>query len=822
MNAIRLACLILFVTLLLGTSVFAVSFDCNGGSAFNVGARGVSGIYCNRGVNMPRGYYTSWCWLTGIYDWTDVSKYIVGWPAANPNTNPTVLDTLKQLRDHGCSTRGVWKVNHVGDGHFNQTNGVTCGYTYCTGLGAVPRPCTMDAGTDVVTCTIWSSCNMNAAVDKVMVVSACTLDATTDLVTCANHSLLANDVIQFSGTGGGVAANTDYYVLSTSLAADKFKFSTAQNGPAFNISATANNNLSTRHGLAANDKIRFSGTVGGVAVGTDYYVVAPVAATTFKISTAQGGPVRDITASGINSLTTRHGLAVGNAVYFAKALGGVAIGVPYYVKTIPNANSFTFSTASGGPTFNIPSNANNEVTTPLHTHRGFHYTPLDITSKTDNTTSFSANTDLLAKRAGNLVWYANSMVPTYRSNAADGTYPYAWNGSAWVATTLPVTGTTYHDSSSAIANSIAWGKTNGVIDYRKLFLTTAEAPNPLPTLYTPKLAYCEMGNEAELSCIYGAVYNMAVTPADYKTRYDTMRNYMIHACDPDPNVVQTGPSLCNPVGSLSLSYLTALHGGTPSVLNFVGYHPYDVLGAYWTNIPLMEDTLNDIKSDLDDAKNVSAGYSTQMVVGEFDPTGWTYTANGEHDSMAHALGVAESIFTFAEEARASLPQKLISANYWNSVVSQAQGRIYEKMMTNGADYYSGCLGDYLIGSHIGTTEEGAYKTRVYVTKWASGSNKDIYVWGLNFNNYEEFGEVAFIDLDFTNMPAASSYTVTSYFLGNHNAGYTQLTDHNLSDLYWYGPEVVTGYVYNPTAHTMSSAIAIWPAEIWLHVYHPNP
>ncbi len=75
------------------------------------------------------------------------------------------------------------------------------------------------------------------------------------------------------------------------------------NGAACTMNDTANTVTLAAHGLEIGDAHTFGTTVGGVTVGTLYYVVAVSDANTFQFSTARGGAAFEITADGANTLT---------------------------------------------------------------------------------------------------------------------------------------------------------------------------------------------------------------------------------------------------------------------------------------------------------------------------------------------------------------------------------------------------------------------------------------------------------------------------------------------------------------------------------------
>lgn len=78
---------------------------------------------------------------------------------------------------------------------------------------------------------------------------ACTMTAVGDTVTCTAHELVVGDVISFTGTGGGVVVGTHYFVITTADA-DTFQFSTARGGGAFNITPDGTNAWAPEYDLA--------------------------------------------------------------------------------------------------------------------------------------------------------------------------------------------------------------------------------------------------------------------------------------------------------------------------------------------------------------------------------------------------------------------------------------------------------------------------------------------------------------------------------------------------------------------------------------------
>lgn len=715
--------------MLLCSAAWAVTFDCNAGGTFDIGARGIGGRADNyHANNIKLGYYTAWSWVSGMDDWTHI-------PISGDNY-PSVLDMERQLRDHGCSTRAIWKANSTGDYHR-----VTppCGYAYC----ASAHP-------------VWLACN---------------LDSVRDTVVCTRNALHEDTAIQFSAAVGNVAAGVPYYVKTVQ---------------ACTMDDASNTVTCTSHGFLLNDPINFSTTIGGVVPMTSYYVKTIPNTNTFTLSTSAGGPTFNITTDGVHTANTAF-----------------------------CSNRFKISTtAPGGPVFNMSADGSTNVSiwrTACNTYAGKHFLPLDITSQSDTTTDFVTNTDLLARRAANLAYYVNKMLFNYRSNANNGGIVYQWGAGAWVAGALSSTdGTSYHDSSAQIAASIAWF--GG--DYRKILLTTTEAPGGPTVTYVPKAHYWEVGNEPELDSVANGAYNMYLSPAQYRDRYAAIRTALR---DADVSVA-VGPCLTSIADfSTAKQYVdTLVSAGQP--MDFVGHHPYLSIGRYFQplDVPQLEGWLNSVKNAMNGVRDAAIRYSNTVMNTEYDPSGWCYNENLNppnyvHRSLAHALGVAESVFTFAEQARSNLASKVISANYWCDVwpaTTEIQTQLFQMLAPpyTSPTYNSGYLGDWLIGSYVDTNN----KVRVYCTKWASGTNKDIYVWGLNFNNTTD----VVVPLYFTNLPTpASSYTVTQYGLWNSVTGNTRLND---LDMTWVGP------YYPYVDPRVGWGQSFEQAAITLTIIHPNP
>jgi hypothetical protein len=133
--------------------------------------------------------------------------------------------------------------------------------------------------------------------------TSCTVTiASPGVVTKTAHGYLAGQPIKFTTTNAalptGITAGTTYYVISTGLAEDTFRFSTSVGGAAVNTSVTQ----SGTHYCEATGALPT-----GMTAGTIYYVIsAGLTDNEFQFSTSVGGAAVNTsgTQSGIISLAT--------------------------------------------------------------------------------------------------------------------------------------------------------------------------------------------------------------------------------------------------------------------------------------------------------------------------------------------------------------------------------------------------------------------------------------------------------------------------------------------------------------------------------------
>lgn len=196
-------------------------------------------------------------------------------------------------------------------------------------------------------------------------------------------TLVPLNPILFSGvTIGGVAAGTKYYINKV-INSTQFTITDTIIETTATATAAVSNLITvlSTTGFLPNNPIKFTGnTFGGLVNNTIYYVQVVNDATTFTVSNSPGGSALTLsTASGemttqttdeaftlvtagsgtmtLSTTNAKESLSYGqgsmNATFKTKLFGNVVKGDTYYIKTIPDATSFTVSTSPGGLAFSL-------------------------------------------------------------------------------------------------------------------------------------------------------------------------------------------------------------------------------------------------------------------------------------------------------------------------------------------------------------------------------------------------------------------------------------------------------------------------------------
>lgn len=284
--------------------------------------------------------------------------------------------------------------------------------------------------------------------------------------------------------------------------------------------------------------------------------------------------------------------------------------------------------------------------------------------------------------------YINHILPTYRQ------------------------GDTLSAQDQAVLDSISWFG-------RPKLLPPAEPA-------VPNVHYWEIGNEPELGLPWstpGATI-VAFSPQDYAARYKQVTSVML-AVDPS---IEVGPCITTANGANA--HLDAVLNDPAARVDFVSYHPYGPLYPYANNYGDTADTAeralryvkqqqmeyyNGIVSHITASGRSAA--SVKFMASEWNPSDWHWEMTQQAARMSHALGVAETVFTYAELG-------LLSASYW-STPTYADGtetpayKLFEVLPRYGA------------GRLVSSSSDGN-NLRVY-TVWNAQSG-EMSIWVLNFSD----------------------------------------------------------------------------------------
>ncbi|HPD29267.1 MAG TPA: thrombospondin type 3 repeat-containing protein [Phycisphaerae bacterium] len=306
----------------------------------------------------------------------------------------------------------------------------------------------------------------------------------------------------------------------------------------------------------------------------------------------------------------------------------------------------------------------------------------------------------------------------------------------------------------------------------------------------PPVKYWEIGNEPELGGYGDFLTNHYLGPADYRDRYKTISAAML-AVDPS---LKFGPCLINPSDpNGSGQWLSALAADPGVRLDFVAYHPYyGAIKSNWGWFEGLATALRDYKKYLNDhtagmrsilAQNGRT--SCDFIASEWNPVNWDAPGTLQA-SVANAIGVVETCFTFAEDG-------VLAGTFWE----QPQSKLGPKLAFQGLVSH---MGNVLIttGAQMGFDPANS-NFRFYVTK-NEGDDSTIMIWGLNFDDTQP------ITVNMGLIPCQ----VTSAKLrhlgkpGDDDAGGdTSLTDY--SGLGWEEEDVTSGFTPQDFAFTMEDA-----------------
>ncbi|MHC4800328.1 MAG: GH39 family glycosyl hydrolase, partial [Planctomycetota bacterium] len=240
----------------------------------------------------------------------------------------------------------------------------------------------------------------------------------------------------------------------------------------------------------------------------------------------------------------------------------------------------------------------------------------------------------------------------------------------------------------------------------------------------PPVRYWEIGNEPGISSYENYFNNHRLRPTEYHDRYKQISTAM-KAVDPS---LKFGPCLQNPIDATrGIDWLIPLAADRDAQIDFVSYHPYyHTLQASWGHDDAMTNALRNCKAALTGKSARVRGVmdsngrsNYDLVCSEWDPMCWNAPWHMQ-GSMANAIAVVETCFTFAEDG-------VKGGNFFE------QPQNYYGVN----DAFIGLVGD-MGNVLVGTSQQMGYdynnsNFRIYVSKNA-GDDSKLMIWGLNFDN----------------------------------------------------------------------------------------
>ncbi len=302
----------------------------------------------------------------------------------------------------------------------------------------------------------------------------------------------------------------------------------------------------------------------------------------------------------------------------------------------------------------------------------------------------------------------------------------------------------------------------------------------------PRVDYWEIGNEPELGGYGDFLTSHYLSPTAYRDRYKTVSQAML-AVDP---ALKIGPCLISPWDpNGSGQWLNALAADPAVRLDFVGYHPYysDIKNT-WGNPAGMASGLRNCGRYLNDRaagmRSLLAQHGrtgVDLIASEWNPVNWDAPGTIQA-SMACALGIAESCFTFAEDG-------VLAGNFWakpNAYLGQREA--FAGLVAH--------MGDTLVmtGEQMGYDPASA-DFRVYVTR-DSGDDSRVMVWGLNFDD----AQPVTINLSLTFCEVTSAILKRFGKPGNDASGGDTSLTHS-TGMAWEQQDVTAGF--NPASFPLT-------------------
>jgi hypothetical protein len=209
--------------------------------------------------------------------------------------------------------------------------------------------------------TYYTTTAASTSVDTV--VATATVGGTTNTMSVPTDSLLLNMPVTFTGTGFNVTAGFEYYIVDIDYVNNVIQLSTTLSGNAIqltNVPAINGVTMTMTYprysnyikaptaNMVPNIDIQFTGvSLGGIVLGTNYYINDVIDANNFTISTNKVTLTSTSTIGGSTNtvVVSTTSLVPMNPIVFSGTIFDAAIspGVTYYISKIVDATSFNIT-----------------------------------------------------------------------------------------------------------------------------------------------------------------------------------------------------------------------------------------------------------------------------------------------------------------------------------------------------------------------------------------------------------------------------------------------------------------------------------------------
>jgi len=179
----------------------------------------------------------------------------------------------------------------------------------------------------------------------------------TSYIIGSTTNMIVNYSIQYTGTAmGGLAVGTTYYIQDI-IDSTNFTMAASLVTVIANATSTTDVTVDTSVNLKSFTPIIFTGTTfGGITANTKYYINKIPTVTSITLTSSLLSRTATATASTSNLITidSTSGFVVGNPIIFVgPSFGGIVNEQIYYIQVVNDLVSFTISTTPSGAAYNL-------------------------------------------------------------------------------------------------------------------------------------------------------------------------------------------------------------------------------------------------------------------------------------------------------------------------------------------------------------------------------------------------------------------------------------------------------------------------------------